>query len=197
MKIDAYAFSLIDLDSLTIPNSVNEMGYKMLQYAKIKTLTLPFVGDRRDNPTQTHFGYFIWGTSNTRGYGPETIIVTQAKAISSGSFASLDRTKYIFINGTATSIEAFAFDSSVDLEHVTINCPVETIRGVAFQGCEDLKSVILPSTVTSISERSFNICRKLDNIYFRGTQNQWNSITKPSNWKENVGIGRVIFNYKG
>lgn len=195
-KIDSYAFYGIAVDSLTIPNSINEMGAAILEYAKINTLTIPFVGDRKDNPTQTSIGYLISGSSLNAGDGPDTIIVMQAETIPCETFYYLRSTKSIVINGTATQMEGIAFNGCKDLESVTINCPIQSLGRSAFQNCASLKSIILPATVTKMNERSFNLCPNLDYIYFCGTQNDWNSITKPTNWKENIGKGIVVCDYR-
>lgn len=195
-KIDSYAFYGIAVDSLTIPNSINEMGASMLKYAKINTLTIPFIGDRKDNPTQTSISYLISGDSLNAGDGLKTIIVMHAQTITSETFYELRGTKSIIVNGTATQIEGLAFNGCKDLESITINCPIQSLGQCAFQCCDSLKSIILPSTVAKMNERSFNICPNLDYIYFCGTQNDWNSITKPTNWKENIGKGIVVCDYR-
>ena len=56
--------------------------------------------------------------------------------------------------------------------------------------------------MTSIGERALRDCSNLANIYYKGTEEQWNAITKGTSWSYNMGSdvegGTVItYNYTG
>jgi hypothetical protein len=65
-----------------------------------------------------------------------------------------------------------------------------TIGHEAFTGTE-LTSIIFPNSLTSIGEEAFWACSNLSSIAFDGTIEQWNSISKGSNWNLNVPATHV------
>ena len=54
------------------------------------------------------------------------------------------------------------------------------------------KHITIPSSVTSISESAFVGCGALVDITFEGTKEQWDNITKNSNWNTGTGTITVI-----
>ena len=66
----------------------------------------------------------------------------------------------------------------------------------------EVTKVNIPNGVTSIGDGAFVDCTSLANIYYKGTEEQWNAITKSTNWNlhmgSNVEGGTVItYNYTG
>jgi hypothetical protein len=55
---------------------------------------------------------------------------------------------------------------------------VTSIERNSFYYCTALTSITIPSSVTSIGEYALYYCVKLANIYYRGTEAQWNAIAK-------------------
>lgn len=52
---------------------------------------------------------------------------------------------------------------------------VVEIRNDAFVYCVDLTSVTIPASVTKINQKVFKECPNLTDIYFAGTEEQWNA----------------------
>lgn len=101
---------------------------------------------------------------------------------------------------TRIGIQAFLFCTS--LTSITIPDGVLSIENEAFEACESLTSITIPDSVTSIGDYAFYDCTSLANIYYKGTEEQWNSIIKGGNWNKNMGVdvegGTVItYNYAG
>lgn len=67
----------------------------------------------------------------------------------------------------------------------------------AFFGCTSLTSVTIPDSVTSIGRYAFEDCTNLTSIKYRGTEEQWNAITKGSKWDYNTGDYTITYNYAG
>lgn len=106
-----------------------------------------------------------------------------------------------FPDGTI-NIPDFALCTSKSLKNVTIPNGVTNIGRFAFSDCTYLESITIPNTVTSIGDSAFKSCINLANIYYKGTEKQWNSISKGTDFNSAMGNsvsgGTVIhYNYAG
>src|SRR5699024_316642 len=106
------------------------------------------------------------------------------------------------INGIpVTSINLSAFSNCTKLESVTITSSVTTVSDnnlycckahtvmtllerstylgdCVFYGCSSLKSITIPVSVTSIDNYAFYGCSSLSDVYYAGTEEQWNAVSK-------------------
>ena len=108
----------------------------------------------------------------------------------------------INIPDSVTSIGERAFINCKSLESITIPDSMTSIVEESFNYCESLASITIPDSVTSIGVRALSNCRKLKDIYYTGTEEQWNTIRKGTEWNyhmgSNVSGGTVIhYNYTG
>ena len=87
------------------------------------------------------------------------------------------RARSVIIGRAVTNIGDYAFFSCEVLTSVTIPDSVTKINLGAFFDCENLQSVIIPSSVTVIDNFAFSGCKNLTNVYYTGTQAQWNRIS--------------------
>ena len=85
-----------------------------------------------------------------------------------------------------TTIGNYAFRDCYSLTSVTIPDSMTIIANGTLSGCSSLTSIEIPAGVTSIGSYAFSGCRRVSTINFKGTMEQWNSITKNSNWNKNV-----------
>lgn len=113
-----------------------------------------------------------------------------------------DEVTRVNIPSGVTSIEDFTFLMNDNLKSVKIPSGVTSIGSYAFYTCTSLASVTIPDSVTSIADNAFHSCTSLTNIYYKGTEEQWNAITKGNEWNTNMGAniegGTVItYNYTG
>ena len=74
---------------------------------------------------------------------------------------------------------------------------VTSIGNDAFAWCESLTSVVISDSVTSIGYNAFFSCTSLTSIKYRGTQKQWNTISKGDVWNGNTGSYTITYNYTG
>ena len=97
----------------------------------------------------------------------------------------------IEIPDTVTEIGKYAFYVWRNLEKVTIPSNITSIGEHAFWNCNNLTNIIIPDSVTSIDGDAFCDCSSLINITYNGTQEQWNNISKKSNWRYDSVIKTV------
>ena len=95
------------------------------------------------------------------------------------------------------SIGERAFSGCTSLTSVVIGDSVTSIGHWAFYNCTSLTSVVIGDSVTSIGRSAFCGCSSLTSIKYRGTQSQWNAISKGSYWIYNAGNYTITYNYTG
>ena len=83
----------------------------------------------------------------------------------------------ITIPDSVTSIGNDAFSNCTGLTSITIPDSVTSIESNTFNGCSSLTSITIPDSVTSIGVGAFNGCTSLTDIYYTGTQAEWESIS--------------------
>ena len=96
-----------------------------------------------------------------------------------------------------TGIRNFLFSDCDDLTSVVISDNVTDLGVGAFAYCDSLTSVVIGDSVTSIGDMAFYYCPGLENIYYRGTESQWEAISKGSDWNSNTGSCTITYNYTG
>lgn len=86
------------------------------------------------------------------------------------------------------------FLDCIMLERVEIPQGAESIGERAFASCSRLTDVVIPDSVTTIGTAAFSKC-PLTDIYFTGTEAQWNSITKLGDTVSAVSKATIHYNY--
>lgn len=80
-------------------------------------------------------------------------------------------------NIKVTSIGNEVFFGCSELTSIEIPSSVTSIGNYAFFDCSGLTSIEIPSSVTSIGDLAFWFCSGLKDVYYTGTQEQWNAIS--------------------
>lgn len=121
--------------------------------------------------------------------GSVTNITLPSSVINIGesAFESCYYTTFSFDNNlpNLTSLGKRAFDLCNGLTSFVIADGVSTIRSETFAFCSNLNSLVMGVGITSIEGYAFSDSRSLTSIDYRGTMEQFNSITKDSNWLKN------------
>ena len=82
----------------------------------------------------------------------------------------------VVLPDNVTSIGENAFIMS-NPEHVVISGGMTSISECAFGYCAGLKSVTIPDSVTNIDMGAFYECTALKDVFFKGSETEWNALT--------------------
>ena len=158
------------LKNIVISGSVTSIGQGAFSgCSSLESITLPFVGNKLNGTTNTHFGYIFGASSysDNDDYVPTSL-------------------KEVIITG-GTCIDDYAFYKCSSLTGITIPNSVTSIGYYAFYECSSLKSIVIPSSVISIDSHAFRGCSSLT-IYCEtkskpsGWSSYWNYFNRPVYW---------------
>ena len=157
-----------DLASITIPNSVTSIGDYAFNWCKsLTSITIP------DSVTSIGLDVFSACTNLA------SINVSEKNE----NYSSIDG---IFFNKNIT--ELIKYPAAKTISKYSVPDSVTSIGYAAFASCENLASITIPNSVTSIGLDAFMQCKNLANIYYKGTEEQWNTIAKGSGWDLGMGM---------
>lgn len=80
------------------------------------------------------------------------------------------------------------------LLYYSVHKDTQYIHSSAFDKCYDLKIVILPVGIKSIGIVAFYDCESLTDVYYRGTEEQWDAVSVGA-WNQYFKDAAVKFNY--
>lgn len=93
----------------------------------------------------------------------------------------------MILPNSVTGIDEKAFYNCYGISSIIIGNGVTYIGQEAFAALgNNFTQVTIPNSVTSIRNSAFYNCRGLTSISYTGTIAQYNTITKGSNWRQNV-----------
>ncbi len=168
-----------NLTSVTIPDSVTSIGYSAFYSCEsLTSVTIP------DSVTTIEDGAFGGCTSLTEinvtdgntSYMDIDGVLYNADCTELVAYPAGRGTDYSIPDGV-TSIGQCAFSGCTNLTSVTIPDGVTSIGQDAFYWCISLTSVTIPDSVTNIYDYAFNDCTSLTDVYYSGTEKEWNMIS--------------------
>ena len=186
-KIGNRAFySCSALDSISIPNSVTTNGDSAFQNCTfLKSIVIP--------DSVTSLGEFAFSSCRLL---ERAVVGKNVTEIKKNTFANCSALTSVSLPDGITTFSEKAFYYCRALESIDLPAELVTIDVYAFYFCDSLKSIIIPENVEQISKESFNYCFALETIsfpsgittvkerafgncpaikdvYFAGTQEQW------------------------
>lgn len=204
-SIGNYAFShCINLTNIIIPNSVTSIGKSAFSDCcnNLVNITIPdsvtYIGEDafrgcnilksinvdENNKSYSNDSYGVLFNKNKTQLirypqGNTRTTYEIPSSVTNIDYAAFYGSWYlteISISNSVTSIGNDTFLGCSRLKSITIPSSVKTIGWRAFYSCDSLASVRIGNGVTSIGEGAFNYCDKLTDVYYEGTQEQWNAI---------------------
>ena len=150
-KIISNAFINEEITSLTIPNSVTEIGSKA--FAGCYLLTRVTIEDGATNLSGARFDD-----------SPLESIYLGRNSDFAPSVTNKPTIKNVTIGNSLTTIGSSAFSGCTGLTEITIPTSVTLIDSYAFQGCTGLTEITIPNSVTAIGVGAFYNCTGLTEI---------------------------------
>ena len=194
-SIGNYAFYVCTgLTSVTIPKGVRSIGVNPFKECKLTGISVSGENtafDSRGNCNaimKTSTNELVCGCSNTVIPDDTEIIGDYALYVCRGLTNAA-------LPDTLKRIGNYAFGHCTGLTSVTIPESVKSLGQSAFFGCSGLTNVIIGRGVESIGSFAFLGCSELKDIYYTGTEEQWNAIEISADNTQITETATIHYNY--
>ena len=138
-----------------------------------------------DNDGHLDIDCIVWDDL-FENYGSNQIIksncwdASKVKTLTLSHVYDLDGREFSYVDYEVTG----EFEAYDNLTNVVVNEGLVWIGDNAFCNCPSLQTVSLPSSVTYIGPGAFGNCSSLADIYFNGTEEQWENVGKGRDWND-------------
>lgn len=106
----------------------------------------------------------------------EIVLPEGLETIGYCAFSNFSSLQTINIPDSVTAIGTAAFSSCTSLEKIIIPNSITNLYQQTFYNCTSLTTVTIPNSVTEIESGVFLNCSNLTDIYYTGTEEEWNAI---------------------
>lgn len=158
---------MYDVKEFEVPNGVTTIDDSMFYCCySLTSIVIP------DSVTSIGYGAFHDCYSLA-----SVVIGDSVTSISEKAFAGCSSLTSVVIGDSVTLINEAAFNGCSSLTSVVIPDGVTSIGYAAFAYCDNLASIVIPDSVTSIGDGAFWSCSNLKDIYYTGSEAEWEMIT--------------------
>lgn len=181
-RIGAFAFYGMDIEEITVPASVSEIGF----YALHPTGEI-WVDERNHFYSSDEYGVLFNKSKSTLIAAPMKLlgaytVPESVTRIEHGAFLCCSEMTEVNMPETVSEIGTMAFTGCLNLTFVRIPSNVNTIGTYTFSYCGSLADLSIPSDM-SFEENALAYCN-LENVFYEGTKQQWENLQgryKPGN----------------
>ena len=191
--IDIAPFAFVEcksLDNVIIPESVTNIGNHAFEKCTglIDVTTHGNIGSSAfldctslvtaeiSNDTSSIGNYAFCGCNSLK----KVTLPQNITEIAYSTFGSCTSLKSIIIPDNVSTIHSAAFSGCTNLESVILSEKLSFFYDGAgtFSGCSNLKYIYVPKGIHYLNSSDFRECDNLTDIYFGGTQDEWNLVRK-------------------
>ena len=197
-------FNCKSIESISIPASVREIGYRAFSTCpSLFSLTVDvenesycsqsgdiYTKDMKKLVAVAPAGNAIFDAAPDGDQYPSVYTVPNGvEIIGAGAFADCDDIERVFIPNTVVAIEKAAFAYCDNLVDVIFEEGINlvTIGESAFRECSSLTRMNIPSTLKTLGRYVFYCDNALVEFNYDGTTEQWSEIEKGEKWDVNTG----------
>ena len=182
--------------------ALNEYGfYFNIPYSHEEGFAFVFYEDgsfdmiNGDNVTNNPAGSAVYSENAiyVNEFGVTFEVINNGTALTDGDYILQGGEKYAIVgdlalpnDGSITNFANSVFKNQTSLTGIVIPDTIVSIGDEAFSGCESLTTVEIPNIVSYIGYNAFYECNALQDIQYKGTESEWESI--------NIGDGNEVFN---
>ncbi|MCD7903072.1 MAG: leucine-rich repeat protein [Oscillospiraceae bacterium] len=179
-SIGKQAFLECGIKTITIPGSVTDIGTQAFAYCS----QLTEISVSTDNPVYCSVDGVLFDKDKTEllcyPAGKETFscsyeVPDGVTKIGDCSFQACRILEEVILPDGVTSIGAAAFNYC-SITRMTLPDGVISIGNGAFEACGELTSITIPDSVTFIDDIAFSACDSLTDVYYGGSEMEWNAI---------------------
>lgn len=120
------------------------------------------------------------------------LIGDTVEKIGIGAFSSLPKIESIIIGSGVSTIERHAFCCCDSLVSIVLPESVTSIGEALFANCDSLASITIGKNIASIGKMAFDACPSLSDVYYTGSEEDWNAIIKA---EDNGALTNVTIHY--
>ena len=154
------------LSNVALPSGLTEIGnYLFYNCSNLATMTIP-------NEVTAIGQYALAGCSKLTSI----TIPKGVTSVGNYAFQNCSNVTSVKILSNSLSLGKNAFEGCSNLTSIDLPYGVDTLDDGLFNNCSNLTSVNIPSSVELIGANIFNNCTRLKDIYFSGSQQEWNNI---------------------
>ena len=164
------------IKEIVLSNGITGLGDRLFYHcANAKTVSLPAtltsIGDSAFAQKDAVSGYTAGLTSVTI---PQAVTAIQSYAFYHTAIAE------VTVPASVKTWGKYAFSGCAKLKTARVAC--DSIGAFAFTRCTALSSLTISANCRTFGENMLTYCESLTAITYEGTKEQWNAITKPTNW---------------